>query len=484
MTTEREYQERRRRRPSVRSAPLPRRRRGIPWGTWGCVALLGAVAFFTARSSAFDPSALPALLRAVSQGDWNKLPAPPSVILTKRVANPTPGTTAALDSAKGLALDRVAGGLTYEGDSVEELANRLRPHAQTEGEKARLIYSWIGQHIGYDVALAEQKTGRDLRPETTLRKKETICSGYAYLYQELAKELGLEAVIVEGYGRGGSSLVGDDPEVNHAWNAVKIGAGWHLLDVTWGAGSVNDGQFQRRYSPYYFATAPGQFIYTHFPRESQWQLLTSPYDRTAFDALPQISPRFFQDRLALSPTVTSRLNLAGNGSLSISAPETTQLSAQLRTPAGEELPSQYILIQRRGTQATVQIAAPEAGNFQLILFSKRPQEELYQQALILDVTASQSGTPFPATFGTFNEKQAYLQQPLTQTLPLYHSAYFQLQVKGARQVMVLNQETQEWTALDRNGDYFTGTSLIKPGKTQVLARFDEGNRYWSLLEYN
>ncbi|MFN5513272.1 MAG: transglutaminase domain-containing protein [Cyanobacteriota bacterium] len=484
MTTEREYQERRRRHPSFRSAPLPRRRRGNPWGTWACVLFLAAVAFLTARPTWLNNQVLPHLLQALAQGDWDKLPAPPSVILTKRVANPTPGATAALDTARGLELDRVASGLVYEGDSVEELANRLRPHAQTEGEKARLIYSWIGQHIGYDVALAERKTGRDLRPETTLRKKETICSGYAYLYQELAKELGIEAVIVEGYGRGGSSLVGDDPEVNHAWNAVKIGTGWHLLDVTWGAGSVNNDQFQRRYSPYYFATAPQQLIYSHFPRESQWQLLSAPYDRAAFDSLPQISPRFFQDRLALNAQVTSTLTLAGNGSLAISAPETVQLSAQLRTPDGEELSSEYILIQRRGTQATVNLAAPGVGAFQLILFSKRPQEELYQQALILNLEASKAGTPFPTTFGTFNEKQAYLQQPLTQTLPLYHSAYFQLQVKGARQVMVLNQETQEWTALDRHGDYFTGTSLIKPGKTQVLARFDEGNRYWSLLEYN
>jgi transglutaminase/protease-like cytokinesis protein 3 len=413
-----------------------------------------------------------------------RLLAPPSFIFTPQISNPQAGPKLTLSPTRAKELDAIAANLTYDQDSVTELAALMRPHAQTEAEKARLIYSWITQHIAYDVALAQQEEGRDLRPQTTLQKKQTICSGYAYLYQTLAAALGLEAVIVEGYGRGGDVVVGEDSTINHAWNGVKIGQGWYLVDTTWGAGSVNKQIFVPRFNPFYFAPPPSQFIYSHFPVQTAWQLLANPLPRKKFDALPQISARFFRDGLTLPPLLGEKVLIDGQMTLQLQVPAGIDISAQIKTSTGEALPPSHTLVQKLGTQVTVRATVPSAGNYQLIIFSKTHSENIYYQAIAYDIESSKAGEQFPQVYGTFNSKNAYLLQPLSQSLPLYQATYFQIQVPGAQQVIVLNKITQEWTLLTRQGNHFSGTSLIKPGPTVVVAKFGAGNKYWTLLEYN
>jgi len=442
----------------------------VPWVSFLALATIGVGAV---RLSAIGNFRLPVGLLA-----------PPSVIFTPQVSSPQPGPKLALNPTRVKELDAIAANLTYSQDSVTELAALLRPYAQTEAEKARLIYSWITQHIAYDVALAQRERGRDLRPQTTLQKKQTICSGYAYLYQTLAEALGLKAVIVEGYGRGSDVVVGEDSTINHAWNGVKIGEGWYLVDTTWGAGSVNNQIFVPRFNSFYFAPPPSQFIYSHFPVQTAWQLLAAPLPRTKFDALPQISARFFRDGLTLPPLSAGKVLIAGQMTLQLQAPVGIDISAQIKTSTGIALPPFHTLVQKLGTQVTVKATVPSAGNYQLIVFSKTHSENIYHQAIAYAIESSRAGEQFPQVYGTFNSKNAYLHQPLSRSLSPYQATYFQIQVPGAQQVMVLNKITQAWTPLTRQGNHFSGTSLIKPGPTLVVAKFEAGNKYWTLLEYN
>ena len=485
MTTEREYQEWQRLRPrrtrkpkTVRFSPKPKKRF---WWPLLCLGLgLGAAGL------AFWGN--PHLGRSLPS--WKSLPSleqftqSKTLIVTKRVINPAPGNPQGLPASPQEHLDAIAASLDYQGNSVAALAQKLAPHATTEAEKARLIYSWIAQHIAYDVPMVVNNQVDDLRPETVLQRRQTICSGYANLYQAIAQAMGLEAVIVEGYAKGVGGFVGTDNEVNHAWNAVKIAGKWYLLDTTWGAGTVNDNVFQPRFSAYYFTTPPEQLIYTHFPRESQWQLLPTVYTRAQFDRFPEVKPRFFRDQLRLVSHLNPDIQAQGNLEILLNSPTDTLLAAQLQTASGVEISKNYTFMQKKGLQNTVQVAFPAPGSYKLIIFSKQPQESQYQQVLTYEVTASLAGKPFPTTYRTFSDRQGYLQMPLTQELPVNSSTFFQLEVNNATKVLVMSEDQQDWTELNKNGSFFAGTALIKPGKTFVIAQFPDSDKYWTLLEYN
>ena len=52
---------------------------------------------------------------------------------------------------------------------------------------------------------------------------------------------------------------------NHAYSAIKLDNKWYLLDVTWGAGKIEDKKFIKKYDEFYFCTDPELFILNHFP---------------------------------------------------------------------------------------------------------------------------------------------------------------------------------------------------------------------------
>ncbi|BAM50500.1 MULTISPECIES: transglutaminase domain-containing protein [unclassified Synechocystis] len=408
---------------------------------------------------------------------------PKTLVVTQRVDNPIAGNTKSFSVDGGERLDNLARTINYQGTSVKELADLIRPLASNDWEEARLAYSWITQNIAYDVPMAETRNIDDLRPETVLARGETICSGYSNLYQALAKELGLDVVIIEGFAKGGDVIVGDDPDVNHAWNGVKIDGQWYLLDTTWGAGIVSDGKFEAKFNPTYFATAPEQLIVSHFPRESQWQLLPQPYDRQTFDQLPALTPRFFRDQIALVSHPKNDIVAGGDLEVILRTGNDVQVVAQLMDNNGQPLDKQYTLSQSQQSQVTVNAAFPQPGEYQLLILSKNSQEDTYYQAIAYDVKAQGAGQAFPSTYGTFSEKQVRLISPLGRNLPQNQASYFQLQVPGAEKVVLVDEQRQELIPLDRTGDVFTGSEIIRFDNVTVAAQFPGSNQFWSLLEY-
>ena len=108
--------------------------------------------------------------------------------------------------------------------SVESLAADLVEPAKNEREKARAIFRWICQNIDYD--LGSYFAGRlgSTKSEDVLKSRSSVCSGYSDLFSALAREAGLEAVEIRGYGKGYSYRPGQRfaGPYNHAWNAVEV----------------------------------------------------------------------------------------------------------------------------------------------------------------------------------------------------------------------------------------------------------------------
>lgn len=86
----------------------------------------------------------------------------------------------------------------------------------------------------------------------TLKGKRGICQDYSKLYKAMCDATGLECVIVTGDARDFFKPyrhIHDNPP---AWNAVKIGGQWQLLDVTWGPGYLHIDKFTRKLATGYF----------------------------------------------------------------------------------------------------------------------------------------------------------------------------------------------------------------------------------------
>lgn len=174
----------------------------------------------------------------------------------------------------------------------QDLAERVNADFNTDFDKAKAIYTWIGQNIAYDMRKynrfkkqEKKKKAPKRRTEKkqfhyerkiaakTMRKGKGICMDYAFLYKHLCDLTQLDCRYVSGYSKTANKRIGSKFGEKHAWNVVRIGEQWHLLDVTWGAGTVNDEeQFIQRTNNLYFMTDPDLFFMHHFPRDQQWLL--------------------------------------------------------------------------------------------------------------------------------------------------------------------------------------------------------------------
>ena len=90
-------------------------------------------------------------------------------------------------------------------------------------------------------------------------------------------------------------------ESDHAWIVVRINEKWRLFDVTWASGSANtsrEGNIKstNNFDDYWFIVNPREFIFTHLPEQSSWQLLplAERLNITQFESLPYIRSSFFK----------------------------------------------------------------------------------------------------------------------------------------------------------------------------------------------
>ena len=171
--------------------------------------------------------------------------------------------------------------------NVEKLTQYLVKPAKNDTEKVRSFYVWIAENISYDVkAFMHYNPSRyqPVAPNEVLKQRKAVCQGYADLFQEMCHLVDIPSRIVPGYSKG-FGYQGDHTfdNADHAWNAVRIDEQWHLLDVTWASGGINDQlRFVKNYQDRFFLPDPTKFIQDHMPLDPMWQLLDCPVSMSAF----------------------------------------------------------------------------------------------------------------------------------------------------------------------------------------------------------
>ena len=114
---------------------------------------------------------------------------------------------------------------------VIEFKNSTAIQSATDDyEKIKAIYDWLCTNVVYDYTNLNS-------PEYMLKhtayaaaiNHTAVCQGYAVLFYRLALECGIDARVIAGKGKGANGWE------DHAWNIVKLGGNYYLLDATWDA---------------------------------------------------------------------------------------------------------------------------------------------------------------------------------------------------------------------------------------------------------
>jgi len=296
-------------------------------------------------------------------------------------------------------------------ESVKSLAAYLMIPARNDEEKARAIYRWITANIDYDAESyfsGSYKTRSGFKD--VLNDKKAVCAGYSQLFESLCDAAGLESVRIDGHGKGyGYTPFSDIGRTSdHAWNAVKIGGRWRLVDPTWGAGHIDEVEgFVRQFDDYYFLTPPEEFIYTHLPDDPRWQLLERPLSEEEYEDLVYVKPPFFRSDMKILSHLEGVISTEDQVKIGLFVPGDVLIIAELLDEDVKELPDRFTLIRRENGEYVIQVAFPGLGNYTLRIYSKfREDPGPYSWALDYGIEAgsgTMNMTGFPVTGEAFQE---------------------------------------------------------------------------------
>lgn len=117
---------------------------------------------------------------------------------------------------------------------IELAAAKVTEGADTDEEKARRLYDWVGSRVSYDYGKVKDYEERgdwhEQTPQMTFDTKKGVCIDYSRLYAVMARSQGLKVKVVTGLGYDGRGGYGP-----HAWNEVYLTEKdkWIPLDSTW-----------------------------------------------------------------------------------------------------------------------------------------------------------------------------------------------------------------------------------------------------------
>lgn len=376
---------------------------------------------------------------------------------------------------------------SFVEDDLHSLAAYLVEPAENEKEKIRALYRWVTENINYDVQIYLTRSQKRRSPQQVLNDRMTVCDGYAGLMCELGRLAGIQVIQIIGYSKGYGYDLGDHftDGPNHAWNAVKAEGKWYLLDATWGAGYMDDNnKFIRHFQEHYFLTPPESFLLDHLPEMDRWQLVDRPISLSDFENYLYLKPAFFKYGLSVKTHYQNTIRIYDETQIGFYAPDNVSLVAQLYQNENP-LPEYLTFSQRKSSQILIDVQIPSSGEYILRYFAKEHGNSIkYEWAGDYKIIASAGKgkfAGFPFAYSTFSEHNAYLYEPNMHFLQNEKEQKFKIYVPSAKSVAV--KVNDEWFPLKGQTFLYEGYITIKPGKIQVLAKFNNGNQYNALLDY-
>lgn len=208
--------------------------------------------------------------------------------------------------------------------SITTVAQYIVQNEADPSEQVKAIHDYVMQRLTYDRAVLETGNRPPQDARSVFSARQAVCEGYARLFQALGRAAGLDVVYVTGRVRRDLAPVDVIPKLLrvshprydwtlHAWNAVKVGDRWSLVDTTWDDGDT--------YDTSYLMLPPDAMIASHLPTFPIWQLIEHPITRRVFEQMPILTPEFFADRLKLLSPSTYRSRVEQTADIKIKTPD-------------------------------------------------------------------------------------------------------------------------------------------------------------------
>ncbi|KAF8786607.1 Kyphoscoliosis peptidase like protein [Argiope bruennichi] len=279
--------------------------------------------------------------------------------------------------------------------SLRNLVNYLCAAAENDLFKVRAFFRWISNNITYDWKYMDVKLGAD----QVLVQGEGVCKDYCKLFGEMCKLANIRVKRIHGFAKGFDYRPGHQfhpgEDITHAWNAVFIFGAWRLIDVTWGTGYTDHtGKFQRKLNEHFFLTDPEVLIWTHFPYSemesnySRWQLLDKPLKLDEFNALPKVTPFFFEYNLRIRSRPQNPVVFRFQTELKITAHKPTRYKYKLYSVEDREngALNNYVFCQLKEDRllGSFAISPPSEGMYYFKVYA-RPEWQMYEDTTLKNV---------------------------------------------------------------------------------------------------
>jgi hypothetical protein len=285
--------------------------------------------------------------------------------------------------------------------------------------KTKILHDWICDNIAYDTEM--YFSGRITTQDhvSVLKKKKAVCSGYTNVFNRMCELAGIVSIGIEGYSKGFGYTGRIDKETDHAWNAVKLGTKWYLVDVTWDAGYVDKRTFIEEYSTEWLFIDSRSFLYSHLPKEERYQFYVPVLSSGDFMREAYITGKFFQYGLALKPDSLEYNNLIeGVFDFDIVLRNANvSLSSKLRTPEQRDI-NGASWQKRRGATVTFGFDIPDAQEYKGHIFARWQNEVRLQSKIDIGIFENEW---LPGAERLFEEKKITAKE-----LELFKESYFKV----------------------------------------------------------
>ncbi|CAH1782646.1 unnamed protein product [Owenia fusiformis] len=273
-----------------------------------------------------------------------------------------------------------------EYDSFNDLIFNLihASNITNELDKVRAIFLWL---CTKDLKNMEFKNVQPDSPEEVLLGLKRGNVTYSVIFKTLCSYAGIHCKTLSGLAKGVGFEPGmtfTDESENHTWNAVFIDGQWYLADCNWAARKVHGRQetldnLKYELDEFYFLPDPKQFIFTHFPKENDWQLLECPLLQDEFENLPVVKSTFFKLDLQLNSHKEAVIWSTGEVEITLACPTKANkigfvfgltFEDDREEYKGRKL-TQYGMHERIDNLSIFRVRTPEKGSYKFTIYAKK-----------------------------------------------------------------------------------------------------------------
>ena len=357
-------------------------------------------------------------------------------------------------------------------------------------EKVYLIYKWVANNIQYDSNYIE--------PQDVLTNKKGSYSGYANLFTKLLTCLNVPADNIKNI-KGHSKGIGfnyedpiSDDNTNHEWNAVKIDNKWCLIDTTWGANSIINDAYVRKYDEYYLCTPPAQFVRSHLPKkiEENLQFLDKPIDINTFQNMAFTTKYFFEYGFNGLSNDKMVQNICGDGKMTLKYNKDIRPVLSVIVKKDETEYNNWIMEKKISKGYDVIVYINEEGNYDVEIGANIDKSENYINILKYKVKCN--STPnikkyFPEFRTDYkNDDGIELISPIEGEL--IQGQYYNFEIisnnYGPLYLYVGFAEATEIIEMDKEGTTYKENNLMVHGDSVIIAYKESEMKMVQLVIYS